>query len=120
MAKVAGVLSLKLQNPENSTSTASTSSLVKNDTNNQLVRSQQRRDNDQVSDAGSCLEDEAPGAPCGSTLPDLNLDLSMSFPSSSSLGINKDEDKEKKLNIDPNLSQQELVPSSAATLVLFQ
>lgn len=63
---------------------------IKNDMNNT-----QRYDNDQVSDARSCLDDETPRGSL--TLPDLNLDLSMSFPSpSSSLGINRDEDLEKK------------------------
>ncbi len=93
------------KNPENSASTASTSSLM----NNQLV-----------SDAGSYMEDKSPSGLA--TLPNLNLDLSMGFPSSSSLGVNEDEDKEKKLNIQPNLSQQQelVAPSAAATLVLFR
>lgn len=71
----------------------------------------------QASDAGSCWDDE----PCR-LLPDLNLDLTMSIPSSSSSSpsLANKANKEKKNDSElPNLNQQGLSASSA-TLVLFQ
>ena len=98
------------QNPQHNSSSA-TSSGPKTNANPPL---KPRRDNDQVSDAGSCLEDDEP-----SGLPDLNLDLTISIPSDSSLAKIEDEKKLIKNNNDqPNLKEQEFAPSP--TLCLFQ
>ncbi|KAK8526268.1 hypothetical protein V6N13_017320 [Hibiscus sabdariffa] len=48
-----------------------------------------RRDNDQVSDAASCLDDE----PCSNQLPDLNLDLTISV---SAATVDELEDDQRK------------------------
>ncbi|KAL4362942.1 hypothetical protein GQ457_04G009050 [Hibiscus cannabinus] len=50
-----------------------------------------RRDNDQVSDAASCLDDE----PCSNQLPDLNLDLTISV---SAATVDELEDDQRKKN----------------------
>lgn len=94
-------------------SSSATSSGRKTDANPPM---KPRRDNDQISDAGSCLEDSEP-----SGLPDLNLDLTISIPSDSSLAKTQEEKKKLiKNNSDrqPKLSEQEFVPSP--TLCLFQ
>ncbi|XP_042507318.1 MYB-like transcription factor 4 [Macadamia integrifolia] len=67
-------------------------------------------DNDQVSDAGSCLEDGT----C--TLPDLNLDLRMNIPSPSR-SVPVVEERPKCM--DSNITK-ELESSSSPTLVLFR
>lgn len=67
-------------------------------------------DKDQVSDAGSCLEDEP------SRLPDLNLDLTISIPSPLPAKIEKVRNPSSYKN---DMSRDsEIAPSS--TLVLFR
>ncbi|GMI75158.1 myb domain protein 4 [Hibiscus trionum] len=51
-----------------------------------------RRDNDQVSDAASCLDDE----PCSNQLPDLNLDLTISVSAATVDKLEDDEEKKQK------------------------
>ncbi|KAA8529071.1 hypothetical protein F0562_033441 [Nyssa sinensis] len=63
-------------------------------------------DNDQVSDAGSCLEDEPSG------LPDLNLDLTMTIPSPSNATV----ENEAKLNEFIVSKELECAPSSMLPL----
>ncbi|KAJ4960524.1 hypothetical protein NE237_020434 [Protea cynaroides] len=67
-------------------------------------------DNDQVSDAGSCLEDGA----C--TLPDLNLDLAMSIPPPSIPVV-----EERQQCIDSNITGElEISTAPSSTLLLFR
>lgn len=93
------------QNPQNSAS--ATSSGLKSQAKQPPEKSDV--DNEQVSDAGSCLEDE----PC-SALPDLNLDLTMSVPSPS-IGVVQEKEKDNETNISREL---QLPPSP--TLFLFK
>ncbi|KAK8529257.1 hypothetical protein V6N13_102190 [Hibiscus sabdariffa] len=51
-----------------------------------------RRDNDQVSDAASCLDDE----PCSNQLPDLNLDLTISVSAATVDELEVDQEKNQK------------------------
>ncbi|XP_022725872.1 myb-related protein 308-like [Durio zibethinus] len=100
------------ENPHNSNSSASATSSgskVPAATNtNPPVKS--RCDNDLVSDAASCLEDE----PC-SQLPDLNLDLTISISAPSAAKLEDQEKTHKQFNISMDL---DLSPSP--TLVLFR
>ncbi|PSR88174.1 Transcription repressor like [Actinidia chinensis var. chinensis] len=90
------------QNPCASNSTTSSSN-----SKDVLSKPTKRCDNDQVSDAGSCLEDAT------RVLPDLNLDLKITNPSS----IANIVEEEKKQN-EPTISREfELAPHP--TLVLF-
>ncbi|KAK3221695.1 hypothetical protein Dsin_008720 [Dipteronia sinensis] len=116
------------QNPpvilQHKSSSTATSSGMKTDAKPPLLRSASRRDNDQVSDAGSSLEDiDEPSA-----LPDLNLDLTISIPSDDhhqpSVVITEEDQKKLKKNSNdhPNFNllchPQEFPPSP--TLCLFQ
>ncbi|KAK2635384.1 hypothetical protein Ddye_030176 [Dipteronia dyeriana] len=121
----------RLDNPQNppvllqhKSSSTATSLGTKTDAKPPLLKSASRRDSDQVSDSGSCLEDiDEPSA-----LPDLNLDLTISIPSDDHLQpslviTEEDQKKLKKINKDhPNFNllchQQEFPPSP--TLCLFQ
>lgn len=72
----------------------------------QPVKTQQ--DNDQISDAGSCLEDDT----C--TLPDLNLDLTISIPSPSLTVV-----ENRQQPVDSDLPM-ELESAPSPTLLLFR
>ncbi|KAF8399020.1 hypothetical protein HHK36_014886 [Tetracentron sinense] len=65
-------------------------------------------DNDQVSDGASSLEDDT----CG--LPDLNLDLTISLPSSSSLALVEERQKYTESKI-----ERELEKAPSSTVLLF-
>ncbi|KAJ4972728.1 hypothetical protein NE237_005902 [Protea cynaroides] len=70
-------LNQKFPHPQIVSGGSDTSSRSKTQTCQSFKPLKSQGDNDQVSDAGSCLEDDT----C--TLPDLNLDLTMSIPSPS-------------------------------------
>ncbi|GAV84590.1 Myb_DNA-binding domain-containing protein [Cephalotus follicularis] len=95
-----------LSRPQNSRNSASgTSSGVERHSNPQPVKD--HRDNDQASDAASCLEDEPNG------VPDLNLDLKISIPCASLDNV------EEQKKIDSNLSREQELALSP-TLFLFR
>nr|QLL26887.1 MYB transcription factor [Heuchera micrantha] len=83
--------------PENQhDSDSATSSGSKLDRPSQLPVKIRANNNDQASDAGSCLEDDH--GPCGG-LPDLNLDLSITIPSPS-LPIFSQKDQKPNTSMD--------------------
>ncbi|XP_043703042.1 transcription factor MYB8-like [Telopea speciosissima] len=69
-------------------------------------------DNDQVSDAGSCLEDGT----CN--LPDLNIDLTINNIPSPSIPVVLEE--RPKCNLDTNISKEQLERVPSPTLLLFR
>jgi len=71
-----------------------------------------RGENDQVSDAGSCFEDDSGG------LVDLNLDLTISIPFTSLANV---EEEQKHIDVS-NITSTELdfSPPSPAPLLLFR
>ncbi|XP_030950005.1 myb-related protein 308-like [Quercus lobata] len=100
---------INVSRPQTSNASAGAmSSGLKTHANNQSEKSQVENC-DQVSDAGSCLEDDS----CG--LPDLNLDLMITMPSLNSLA---DVEEEQKL-VESNTSS-ELEFTHSPTLVLFR
>ncbi|KAL5763325.1 hypothetical protein ACOSP7_019589 [Xanthoceras sorbifolium] len=110
------------QQQHNSSSSNNATSLGPKTDANPPLKPRIRDNNDQVlSDAGSCLEDddhdEQP-----SRLPDLNLDLMISIPSS--LAKTDDDQEEtkkiKKNNKDQLINLSEQVFSPSTTLCLFQ
>ncbi|XVE85390.1 hypothetical protein DITRI_Ditri17bG0087200 [Diplodiscus trichospermus] len=101
------VLPHRPENPHNSH--ASSGSKVPATNNIPPVKS--RRDNDQVSDAASCLEDEPSGQ-----LPDLNLDLTISISARSAAKLEDDQEQNHKQS---NRSR-DLEFSQSPALVLFQ
>lgn len=98
----------RLQNPQGSFS--ATSSELKSDTT-KTRHDNNNNNNEQASDAASCLED-SPIA-----LPDLNLDLTMSIPSSRSFNISPEA---KQKITESNLSKEPEFAASSPTLLLFQ
>ncbi|KAF2316757.1 hypothetical protein P3X46_026600 [Hevea brasiliensis] len=94
----------RLQIPQDSGSATSSGGL-KSDTE------PHNDNNQQASDAASCLED-GPIA-----LADLNLDLTISFPSSTAPNTTPEE---KQKNTESNLSKEPEVPAASFTLLLFQ
>ncbi|XP_022775676.1 transcription factor MYB8-like [Durio zibethinus] len=103
----------RAESPRNSTSTSATSSSSKVPaaTNNINPTVKSRCDNDQISDAASCMEDE----PCNQ-LPDLNLDLTISISSPSIAKLENQEQNHKQ----PNISRDLELISPSPTLVLFR
>ncbi|KAF2323991.1 hypothetical protein GH714_005887 [Hevea brasiliensis] len=99
----------RLQNPQDSSS--ATSSGMKSDTTKPHNDNNNNNSNEQASDAASCLEDGP------SALPDLNLDLTMSIPSSTSANISPEE---KQKITESNLSKEPEVAAASPTLLLFQ
>ncbi|WRX13569.1 SANT/Myb domain - like 10 [Theobroma cacao] len=95
----------------NTSATSSGSKVPAANKKNPAVKS--RCDNDQVSDAASCLEDE----PCGQLIPDLNLnlDLTINISVPNSVAKVEEEQNHKECNISKDL---EFSPSP--TLVLFR
>ncbi|XVE92057.1 hypothetical protein REPUB_Repub01dG0064500 [Reevesia pubescens] len=108
------------ENPHNnsnsSASATSSGSKVPAATNNinpPVLKS--RCENDQVSDAASCLEDE----PCSNQLPDLNLDLTISINPAPSVAKLEDDDQEQN-HKESNISRDREYFSPSPTLVLFR
>nr|URY18846.1 MYB protein [Zanthoxylum bungeanum] len=83
-----------------------------------LQKSPGENDHDQASDAGSCLDEMTKR--CDLPLPDLNLDLTISIPSASSIAKVKEEKINDNYNELPKLKQQDQYLASSPTLVLFQ
>ncbi|KAL7001017.1 hypothetical protein U1Q18_002170 [Sarracenia purpurea var. burkii] len=107
------------QNPRASDegATAATSSASRDLASESRPPAKSQGDNDQVSDAGSCLEEDA----ARGLLPDLNLDLSMTIPPSPSSSIVIVEDKKKKQNDQSSTSRNDqLECSQRPTLLLFR
>ncbi|XP_021661720.2 myb-related protein 308 isoform X2 [Hevea brasiliensis] len=79
--------------------------------NQNLPRLQNPQDSSSATSSASCLEDGP------SALPDLNLDLTMSIPSSTSAKISPEE---KQKITESNLSKEPEVAAASPTLLLFQ
>ncbi|KAM4097312.1 hypothetical protein ACJW30_08G172500 [Castanea mollissima] len=100
---------INVSRPQTSNASADAkSSGLKTQANHQSEKSQVENC-DQVSDAGSCLEDDS----CG--LPDLNLDLMITMPSLNSLANVEEEQKLVESN-----TSSELEFTHSPTLVLFR
>ncbi|KAK7845386.1 transcription repressor myb4 [Quercus suber] len=100
---------INVARPQTSNASAGAmSSGLKTHANHQSEKSQVENC-DQVSDAGSCLEDDS----CG--LPDLNLDLMITMPSLNSLANVEEEQKLVESN-----TSSELEFTHSPTLVLFR
>nr|AKR80571.1 R2R3 MYB transcription factor [Vaccinium uliginosum] len=98
------------QNPRPSP-TATASSASKHDVSQPLKT--KLAENDQVSDAASCLDDDS--TPC---LPDLNLDLKITLNYSSSISINFVEEEKKE--IDQSTLSRDVESNLCPTLPLFR
>lgn len=100
---------INVSRPQTSNASADAMSFgLKTHANHQSEKSQVENC-DQVSDAGSCLEDDS----CG--LPDLNLDLMITMPSLNSLANVEEEQKLVESN-----TSSELEFTHSPTLVLFR
>ncbi|XP_012072198.1 transcription repressor MYB4 isoform X2 [Jatropha curcas] len=100
---------------------ATSSGLNKSKTKLPLSTSNNNNDNEQASDAASCLEDI--GRTSGLILPDLNLELTISIPSSSSSSAANnivEDNKHKIINTSQESKLSKKREVASPTLVLFQ
>ncbi|KAM7271805.1 hypothetical protein ACFE04_031019 [Oxalis oulophora] len=108
---------------------------TKNAVNAPLIKSRQadtnnnngtKHDNDQLSDAASCLEDHKPIDYNNKIIngdgawPDLNLDLTISVNTNLSINIDDDDQNEQKKKINDKMpSREQQKPAPTPTLLLF-